>query len=80
MPYRNKCFGCGGEGHLSRNCPQRDCYRDRDTVVDVPDPTLAEAAVSAVGATAVAPSVAVAVVASLSADTDSLDGVSDFCC
>ena len=73
-PYRNKCFGCGGEGHLSRNCPQRDGYRDRDAAVDVPGPILAEAAASATGAAAAGPSVAV--VASLGADTDSLDGVS----
>ena len=43
-PYRNKRFQCGLEGHFSRDCPQRDGYRDRDSVVDVPGPTPAEAA------------------------------------
>ena len=57
------------------NCPQRDGYWNRDAVVDVPGPTLAEAAgraVSAADAAAAAPSET----ASLHADTDSLDGVS----
>ena len=73
-PDRNRCFGCGQEGHFSRNCPQRQIHRDRDDVTTAPDPTPAEAAVLAAGTAARA--VPVTSVASLSADTDSLDGVS----
>ena len=73
-PHKNKCFSCHEEGHLARNCPRRQIRRDRDEVVTTPDPTPAEAAVLAAGAAAHV--VPVTSMASLSADTDSLEGVS----
>ena len=71
-PDKNKCFTCGQEGHFSRNCANRQIRRDRQDASTALDPTPAEAAVLAAGAAARA----VTSVASLSADTDSLDGVS----
>ena len=60
---------CGLEGHFSRDCPQRDSYRDCDSV---PDPTPAE--VAAAVAAADAPSDFNDTL--LRDDADSLDGFS----
>lgn len=65
-PYRNKCLQCGLEGHFSRDCPQRDSYRDS---YSVPDPTPAAAV-----AAAAAPSDFNDTL--LRDDADSLDGLS----
>ena len=47
-PLRGKCLRCRQEGHLSRDCPERAGYRDRDEkTIEARDPTLAEAAASA---------------------------------